>query len=479
MGLSKIGIRRGSVWAFFCTLMFIIGSTAPVMADNGHGPAPEPPKVDLGESGIFRPLDLQSFDTPTSEWIYHKTSDSVHPDGNEQQMVWLMNRARANPVQEGVWLATTDDSGVASSRSYWQVDTDLLQNEFTGYDAKPPAAFDARLYNAARAHSEDLILRDAQDHNGQFDRIDAAGFNYSQARGNVFSYTEYALYGHAGFNIDWGSDGGDGSGMQDGRGHRMAIMSVDGDYTNVGLSMVPVSDSGKTVGPYVTTGNYCRAGSGVSNHYNRFLVGTVWQDLNANEQYDPGEGMSGITVLPNRGTYYAVTADAGGYAIPILSQGSYDVTFSGVGIDGDTSRHVEIADQSVLLDLQYTPGAAELEAVTGAASDITATAANLNGTLHVGQEPVDYYFQYGSTTAYGATTPADTASSDSTVTAVVTGLTPGTTYHYRLVAAGRSEISYGIDHSFQTSTSDASQDAEAASSGGGGGGGCFIMSVGQ
>lgn len=48
----------------------------------------------------------------------------------------------------------------------------------------------------------------------------------------MFSYTLHPLFGHAAFNIDWGYDGGDGTGMQPDRGHRMAIMSVDGDYTN-------------------------------------------------------------------------------------------------------------------------------------------------------------------------------------------------------------------------------------------------------
>ena len=51
------------------------------------------------------------------EWTYHKTSDNAHPDGNEQQMVWLVNRARANPTQEGIWLATMTDPDVDAART--------------------------------------------------------------------------------------------------------------------------------------------------------------------------------------------------------------------------------------------------------------------------------------------------------------------------------------------------------------------------
>jgi len=80
----------------------------------------------------------------------------------------------------------------------------VLQNEFAGYDAKPPAAFDVRLYNAAKAHSDDLIMRDAQYHTGQFDRVTEAAFSFTAARGCVFSFARSSLYAHAGFNIDWG-----------------------------------------------------------------------------------------------------------------------------------------------------------------------------------------------------------------------------------------------------------------------------------
>jgi hypothetical protein len=83
------------------------------------------------------------------------------------------------------------------------------------------------------------------------------------------------------------------------------------------------------VGPQVITGNLCYADPGTADHYNRFLVGTVWNDSNANDQYDPGEGIGGVRVEPDRGGFFAVTANSGGYAIPITEAGDYVVTFSG------------------------------------------------------------------------------------------------------------------------------------------------------
>jgi len=264
-------------------------------------------------------------------------------------MVWLMNRARANPPAEGVWLADLEDPDVVSACLYFGVDFGILQHEFAGYGARPPAAFDVRLYQAARAHSEDLILRDAQDHTGQFDRVADAGFYYSAARGNVFSYAKHGLHAHAGFNIDWGP--GDDTGMQPGRGHRMAIMSLDGNYTNVGVAAVGELNPATSVGPVVVTGNFCAASVFYPDHYNRFLVGTVWHDANGNQLYEPGEGAGGVTVLPDHGTFYAVTSGSGGYAIPVTSSGTYEITFSGPGVSAGSTRTVSVGDVSVLLDL--------------------------------------------------------------------------------------------------------------------------------
>lgn len=294
-----------------------------------------------------------------TEWTFHKTADGLHPDGNEQQMVWLMNRARANPTQEGIWLATTTEYDVAGPRDYFHVNVNLLKSEFASYAAKPPAAFDVRLYNAARVHSEDLIARDAQDHTNQFKRVTDAGYVFAMLRGCVFSYSRSSLNAHGGFNIDWGGNANDGDATDDGmqytRGHRKAIMSLDGDYSNVGIAIVADNNPDNNVGPLVTTGNYGKPNLTAANHYNRFVVGTVWQDRNGNSLYDPGEGYGNVTVSVYPGNFNAVTAFAGGYAVPILAPGTYTVTFSGA-VQGQ--QQVVVGTTSVLVDLKIPTGLA-------------------------------------------------------------------------------------------------------------------------
>lgn len=209
-----------SVGLLICVSCF--AAIANSAEEGGFFAEPNPPFLEVeSESGV------ESYDiikersaAPTTEWTFHKTFDGTHPDGNEQQIVWLMNRARANPTQEGVWLATSGDPEVAGGRTYFGVDLNKLKSEFAAISAKGPAAFDNRLYAAALAHSIDLIARDAQDHNNQFVRVDTAGFHYSSStgyaiRGNVFSYATSGLNAHAAWNIDWGSTS---DGMQAGRG---------------------------------------------------------------------------------------------------------------------------------------------------------------------------------------------------------------------------------------------------------------------
>ena len=334
------------------TCGLLVGTTAFAWADELLRMAePAPPLVFSLDYLELPQLRLGALITaaPVAEWTYHRTADGQHPNGDEQALVWFMNRARLDPAAEGGWLAMESNSDAADGRNYFNVDATLLQSEFASYAAKPPAAFDARLYQAAKMHSDDLVARDAQDHNQQFDRVTSAGFRFTQGRGSVFSYATSVLNAHAAWNIDWGP--GDGTGMQPGRGHRMGLMAVDGDYTNVGLAVVAETNLTTEVGPLVITSNYCRTAENGVDHFNVFLVGTVWQDRNKNSRYDPGEGYGNVMVQPNQGTYYAMTAAGGGYAIPVTTTGALTVNFSGGGV-ASVSRNVTVSASSVLLDYQ-------------------------------------------------------------------------------------------------------------------------------
>ena len=93
-------------------------------------------------------------------------------------------------------------------------------------------------------------------------------------------------------------------------------------------------------------------------------------------------------------------------------------------------------------------------AVTGSASSVGVTSATLNGSINPNGQPTSYQFEYGTSTAYGRSTPTSSAGSGTSgvpVSASLTGLSRNTTYHFRLVAIDAQAHRYpGADATFRT-----------------------------
>ncbi len=91
-------------------------------------------------------------------------------------------------------------------------------------------------------------------------------------------------------------------------------------------------------------------------------------------------------------------------------------------------------------------------AQTGSVSDVTGTTATLRGSVNPNGQATNYNFDWGTTTGYGqtTTTSADSGTGAKSVSAAIAGLTPGTTYHYRLSASNASGPSNGTDQTFTT-----------------------------
>ncbi|MCW2952019.1 MAG: Alkaline phosphatase, partial [Conexibacter sp.] len=90
---------------------------------------------------------------------------------------------------------------------------------------------------------------------------------------------------------------------------------------------------------------------------------------------------------------------------------------------------------------------------TGAASQVTTSSAAVAGTVDPNALSTSYQFGYGTTTAYGASSPTVSAGSGKgpvAASASLGGLSPATTYHYRLVAGNTAGTSYGPDQTFTT-----------------------------
>ncbi len=128
---------------------------------------------------------------------------------------------------------------------------------------------------------------------------------------------------------------------------------------------------------------------------------------------------------------------------------------------------------SVMLALTLAAGSqatttAHIHVSTGGATHLRGSTALLTGVIVPSGTETSYYFQYGTTTAYGSQTPTLPtglpAATSGTKPKVKVGqsishLTPGVTYHYRLVVlpSGSSTPILGRDRSFVAAAKDSTR----------------------
>lgn len=279
-----------------------------------------------------------------------------NPTADEQYMLELINRARANPTAEGIRLAGATDIYAQAAISYFGVDLARLKREFASYPTRPPVAMNAQLLAAARRHSNDMGKKNFQSHTGSdgssiSQRISQAGFEANIMNESIYSnLVSTPFYAHVGLNIDWGSGSG---GTQPGLGHRMNIMNFGNTvFREVGIGVAErTGSSADKFGKFSITQNFANAS--VTRF---FLLGVAYNDVNRNGICDPGEGLAGIKVTPSVGSYYAVTTASGGYAIPFaLSPGDGTVTFSGGPLTIPKTQNFSLIRQNTKSDLRFLP----------------------------------------------------------------------------------------------------------------------------
>lgn len=281
------------------------------------------------------------------------------PTAEEQYLLELINRARANPAEEGQRLASTTDADVQNAMSYFAVNRSAMIAEFNSYPARPPLTFNKKLIDMARFHSADMRDHNYQGHTGSSgdtltDRLRLFGYDYRTAAENVYSYAKSIFYGHAGFVVDWG--------VED-LGHRKNVLEFNKTsniYKEAGLGIVHTVSSSAfkgllgfqspgiflqaVVGPIIITENFA-----LSRSLSSFLLGVAYNDKNGNNFYGIDEGLKGVKIELDNGQS-ATTSTSGGYSIEINSPGSYIVKATGGGLPSSVTKAVEIASENVKVD---------------------------------------------------------------------------------------------------------------------------------
>jgi phosphodiesterase/alkaline phosphatase D-like protein len=98
-------------------------------------------------------------------------------------------------------------------------------------------------------------------------------------------------------------------------------------------------------------------------------------------------------------------------------------------------------------------------AVTGATAAVAPRTAKVAGTVTPNGAETTYDFEYGATTSYGSQTAKHYAGAGLKgvpVSAAISRLTPGQSYHFRLVATSSSGTTDGSDQTFTTKAAPAS-----------------------
>jgi DNA-binding beta-propeller fold protein YncE len=195
----------------------------------------------------------------------------------------------------------------------------------------------------------------------------------------------------------------------------------------------------------------------------------------------PGVSINAPTAVTSTSADVSGTVDAGGLrttphfeystdgqtwtALPNLP----DLTGSGAvavsdhlsGLDPFQNYRVRLvaandATQSVSPDVRLSTVAAAPAVQTLPPTDVTMTGAEMYGTINAFGQATTYHFEYGSDTSYGLRVPvgrdvsAGVGRAPRPVSAPLSGLQPGVTYHYRLVAENATGTTAGGDQLFTT-----------------------------
>jgi hypothetical protein len=187
-----------------------------------------------------------------------------------------------------------------------------------------------------------------------------------------------------------------------------------------------------------------------------------------------GEGLGALDTTPSMATGVAtnlasgsVFVDYGTFVSKYASPTTYPTISTttiglgtlthgaGVGVDA-SNGDVYVADTaSDQIDVfaPPSPGAPQVESASVA--DVSTNSAEVHASIYTGEYDTRYYVEYGITESYGLVVPAggtDIGSSVEEVTAnqAFSGLSPNTTYHYRVVAVSSHGTAMSSDHTFTT-----------------------------
>jgi Ca2+-binding RTX toxin-like protein len=166
---------------------------------------------------------------------------------------------------------------------------------------------------------------------------------------------------------------------------------------------------------------------------------------------DPDGGPKQITSVtqPANGT---VVITGGGSGLTYAPVAKYCNSLAGAAPDTFTYTLTGGGTATVAMTVTCAPKGPPA-ATTGAATAAAAGTVTLQGVVNPRGSATAYHFEYGTSAAYGSSTPdadAGAGAADQPVSAALSGLAGSTTYHYRLVATSAAGTTPGADREFRS-----------------------------
>jgi len=269
------------------------------------------------------------------------------PSDQAQYMLELINEARTNPSAAAQRAATTDLAELSMTMDYYGESISAATSAIANAQPKQPLAWNDKLAAAATMQSQYQANTGVQTHSGPNGmdlnaRMAANGYDGEVlSTENAYAFAQSVDNAMQAFLMDWG--------VAD-KGHRRNIqqsnVGKDQAFNEVGVGIV--STSNKNLGPLVVTQNFARS----SKNPTPKLVGVIYNDMNRNDFYTPGEGIDMVQIRAQNLTTGEVTTvnnwDSGGYQMD-LAPGRYRVS-ARRGMKALGVQDVSIGNENVKID---------------------------------------------------------------------------------------------------------------------------------
>jgi len=213
---------------------------------------------------------------------------------------------------------------------------------------------------------------------------------------------------------------------------------TDGNLVVFGPPEEPPSPPSVTIAPVASVSQHGATFSGTVDAHHESTIYRFEDSTDGSHWTSLGEQAAGSGSTP-----VSVTESV----TDLLGQTTYHVRLVAVNAAGTSG--LPYAEET------FTTPAGPPQVTASAATGIADTEATLRAEVFPEQHPATYRFEYGTTTAYGTSVPADEGeigTAPAGVAQTLTGLTADTTYHFRVVASnGIGAPTISADQSFTTS----------------------------